>query len=274
MDNPATTGITEGFGLMFYNARWYDPYLNHFTQPDSIVPDPYNPQDWNRYSYARNNPLKYTDPDGHVPCQSGYRCVTPIADRRDLTTWLIAAAIDISNSSDMDAVREAKAIGSGALAWGRFINLVKDGGKYDVKDKILDEIGLDTKIGDNWYEYSTTGNILYGFYGKSVGFTEFELRAGAGAAQLADYNEDPSRGRGPCDLIYFCDTKDDYAAVGFGMHLYDNYYKDDHILTKVDLLNAFDTYPDSDKMALINKPKDYQPRYYEYPVDRFYQKIK
>ena len=23
------------FGLMFYNARWYDPYLNHFTQPDS-----------------------------------------------------------------------------------------------------------------------------------------------------------------------------------------------------------------------------------------------
>jgi hypothetical protein len=53
---------------MFYNARWYDPYLNHFTQPDSIVPDPYNSQDWNRYSYARNNPLKYTDPSGHKVC--------------------------------------------------------------------------------------------------------------------------------------------------------------------------------------------------------------
>ncbi len=66
MDDP-TTGTTEGFGLMFYNARWYDPYLNHFTQPDSIVPDPYNPQDYDRYSYARNNPLKYTDPTGHDP---------------------------------------------------------------------------------------------------------------------------------------------------------------------------------------------------------------
>ncbi len=59
---------TADFGLMYYNARWYDPYLNHMTQPNSIVPDPANPQDWNRYSYARNNPLKYTDPTGHKVC--------------------------------------------------------------------------------------------------------------------------------------------------------------------------------------------------------------
>ena len=29
---------TADFGLMYYNARWYDPYLNHFTQPDTIIP--------------------------------------------------------------------------------------------------------------------------------------------------------------------------------------------------------------------------------------------
>ena len=60
------------FGLMFYNARWYDSYLNRFTQPDSIVPDPYNPQDYDRYSYVRNNPLRYTDPSGHKECD--YKC--------------------------------------------------------------------------------------------------------------------------------------------------------------------------------------------------------
>ena len=53
--------------LLWYGSRHYDPYLNQFTQPDTIVPDLYNPQDWNRYSYARNNPLRYTDPDGHFP---------------------------------------------------------------------------------------------------------------------------------------------------------------------------------------------------------------
>lgn len=40
-------------------------YLNHFTQPDTIVPDPGNSQDYDRYAYARNNPIKYTDPSGH-----------------------------------------------------------------------------------------------------------------------------------------------------------------------------------------------------------------
>ncbi len=55
-------------GLYYYSARWYDPYLNRWAQPDAIIPDPYNPQDWDRYSYVRNNPLKFTDPSGHAAC--------------------------------------------------------------------------------------------------------------------------------------------------------------------------------------------------------------
>ena len=55
-------------GLMDYKARFYSPYLNHFTQPDTIVPEPSNPQAWNKYSYALNNPIRYNDPTGHAPC--------------------------------------------------------------------------------------------------------------------------------------------------------------------------------------------------------------
>ncbi len=51
-------------GLYFYNARWYDPGLGRFIQPDPLVPEPGNPQALNRYAYTLNNPLKYTDPTG------------------------------------------------------------------------------------------------------------------------------------------------------------------------------------------------------------------
>ncbi len=54
--------------LYDYGARAYSPYLNRWLSPDTIVPDPANPQSLNRFSYTRNNPLKYTDPSGHVPC--------------------------------------------------------------------------------------------------------------------------------------------------------------------------------------------------------------
>ncbi|HZX45184.1 MAG TPA: RHS repeat-associated core domain-containing protein, partial [Candidatus Nanoarchaeia archaeon] len=52
--------------LMYYGARYYSPILGRFTQPDTLLQNVYDPQLLNRYSYARNNPLKYTDPSGHA----------------------------------------------------------------------------------------------------------------------------------------------------------------------------------------------------------------
>ena len=42
-------------------------YLNRFLSPDSIIPDPYNPLDYDRYAYGLNNPSRYIDPSGHIP---------------------------------------------------------------------------------------------------------------------------------------------------------------------------------------------------------------
>jgi RHS repeat-associated protein len=50
-----------------YNARYYDPELGRFTQPDTTISDISNPQSYNRYSYCLNDPLRYTDPDGRAP---------------------------------------------------------------------------------------------------------------------------------------------------------------------------------------------------------------
>jgi RHS repeat-associated protein len=63
MDDPITSGTTEGFGLMFFNARWLDPAIGRFAQADSIVPP--GVQGYDRYAYGLNNPSRYTDPTGH-----------------------------------------------------------------------------------------------------------------------------------------------------------------------------------------------------------------
>ena len=48
------------------NGRLYDPVLGRFFSPDNYVQMPDNSQNFNRYSYCLNNPLKYADPSGDV----------------------------------------------------------------------------------------------------------------------------------------------------------------------------------------------------------------
>ncbi len=53
-------------GLDFYVSRFYDPLTAHFTSADTIIPEPGRSQGYDRYSYSNNNPIKYTDPSGHI----------------------------------------------------------------------------------------------------------------------------------------------------------------------------------------------------------------
>jgi GH24 family phage-related lysozyme (muramidase) len=63
------------------------PYINRFLQPDTIIPDPANPQSWNRFSYVLNNPIRFNDPTGHKACETIEECnemgITPSG--KDLT---------------------------------------------------------------------------------------------------------------------------------------------------------------------------------------------
>ena len=55
----------DATGLMYYRARYYSSVLGRFVSADTIVAQAGNPADLNRYSYSRNNPLKFVDPSGH-----------------------------------------------------------------------------------------------------------------------------------------------------------------------------------------------------------------
>ncbi len=52
-------------------------------QPDSLIPDPSNPQAWNRYSYVGNNPVNFNDPTGHKPCGDGEKWECGTGRRQD-----------------------------------------------------------------------------------------------------------------------------------------------------------------------------------------------
>ena len=54
------------FDIINMNGRLYDPVLGRFFSPDNYVQMPDNSQNFNRYSYCLNNPLKYTDPSGNL----------------------------------------------------------------------------------------------------------------------------------------------------------------------------------------------------------------
>jgi RHS repeat-associated protein len=106
--------LDEGMGgLMDYRARFYSPYINHFTQPDTIVPDLLNPQSLNRYAYTLDNPIRYNDPTGH--------CVPLCSGAIGLAVGLVAGAIMYAANNqgeDFDWGELAMAAGAGAIAGG------------------------------------------------------------------------------------------------------------------------------------------------------------
>jgi len=62
--------------------------VGRFISADSIIPDPFNPQAFNRYSYVINAPVKYNDPTGH---SYGYEGISPPTEEQyrewEMRTW-------------------------------------------------------------------------------------------------------------------------------------------------------------------------------------------
>ena len=244
----------DATGLYFYNARYYDPYLNRFLSPDTIVPDPTNPQSLNRYSYVLNNPLRYTDPSGHFPSFNGigdwvkrglsYWALTvdapavteysstgkrtPMPESADnLTTWLID---QMNTNAQSQAVvlmgkywRSQTPQGmAGALAgWNA---LVRGGAIWDFKGDIQlagyeEAYPNNFKIGRETFRYDAFANIHYGFVGRAAGFPELLLTLGAGVNQWQQHHKSNPGLVGPWDT--FWDQPYDHWCVVFGSYLYD-----------------------------------------------------
>jgi len=271
--------LDDSTGLYYYGARYYDAALGRFIQPDTIVPNPVNPQALNRYSYVLNNPLRYTDPTGHREDEgTGYE---PDPNYwLDLTLWLVSEANYDALLFEVQLIRLNNAIGNSgqhgagnkAFAVHMWIQLVQDHGPWDFKVMVERELGQTIRLGDYWFEYSTAGNILYGFNGAAAGFSLQGLHAGAGAAQVLDHL---SRGAELGPPVMFFDTVDDYYAVEFGYQLYKKAYAPDSKMTVSEFNALLVQYEHRDQMALREPPGParavdanwpYSPGYFNGPL--------
>ena len=108
-DSATDLTASNSFGLMFYNARWYDPALGRFAQADTIVPG--GVQGLDRYAYTANNPVRYVDPSGHnwedCGSRTGYRC--QIHMRKVYEVKLNSLIEDITTEVSFQSIEDAQA---------------------------------------------------------------------------------------------------------------------------------------------------------------------
>jgi len=137
-----------GTGLMDYRARFYSVSLGRFVQPDSIIPNPRDPQNWNRFSYVLNNPIRYIDPSGH-------RCKDGNGDCSDITTLLI---------KNLESKYDAKLVGGWSkdelLLLSKALNKAAKyaGGAENLNDVFLDGMQANGYSGDTLIFNNTGGN--------------------------------------------------------------------------------------------------------------------
>ena len=107
-ENPKFTGQIHDIDtdLYYFNARYYDPTLGRFIQADSIIPDVYNPQSVNPYSYVLNNPLKYIDPSGNEPIDPDDEDTIGSPNLENLDGDVSDVVLPGSDSDDIDATLE------------------------------------------------------------------------------------------------------------------------------------------------------------------------
>ncbi|MBI3291261.1 MAG: RHS repeat-associated core domain-containing protein, partial [Elusimicrobia bacterium] len=161
--------LDDSTGLYYFGARYYDPQLGRFIQPDTIVQAPSDPQTLNRYTYCRNNPLIYTDPTGH----SFWRSVG-----RFFRQWVAPVAAAVVAIVVFAAVSSVAGPVAGSLAASMAYSATYNG---------ISTFGANLERGRGFFESYGRGMLAYA--ATAVGGP-----IGGGAASAALVGGDPGRG--------------------------------------------------------------------------------
>jgi hypothetical protein len=220
------------------------------VQADSIIPEPGNPLAWDRYAYANNNPLYYTDPSGHNPllfalavgvvataaigAYIAYDIFTtpaitgpnpPKPTNNDVTGWLVDRLNENSTSTTAQSLEENWANGNiveRAASIKAWVALTKGAGTWDYKpdlieSRIIEQGNSNVVIGGCDTSYQAVANINYGYLASVIGLPSWLAEGGAGAAQVFDHLDNLTDNVGGPGT-YYDDPYDNYW-IRFGYQL-------------------------------------------------------
>ncbi|PWB19379.1 FG-GAP-like repeat-containing protein [Flavobacterium sp. HTF] len=200
----------QSVGIINMNGRLYDPKLHRFLQPDNNIQDLFNSQNYNRYGYVMNNPLKYTDQTGeiwdlvlgfffssyvHGGAASGGQANLFKWDSNAWTSAFSGAASSAGSflassytssvaNNYLDNYNNKPVLGVSAIGPGYdmplFANNSKDNNSFDFKaaNNISDKRSLIEQYSDHprepYDEYDPTGGILT-VAGTGIAFGEYKM---------------------------------------------------------------------------------------------------
>lgn len=95
-------------GLVYMQARYYDPAVGRFISTDPVGPAPGNGFNFNRFAYANNNPVVNLDPSGRDCVSSNGRttCTIPVTGSHIPVRISFPTPAGVSGTQKTSALRE------------------------------------------------------------------------------------------------------------------------------------------------------------------------
>jgi RHS repeat-associated protein len=162
--------------LINMNGRMYDPILGMFISPDNYIQSASTTQNFNRYAYCLNNPLKYSDPSGDsfiIPIflafnQAAYEAVN--SDKGFLGLWAKYSVINIGTKyfSGQAGQEVSSVLGTASTFGGYVLNGAITGASEGIVGGVFHGASNAWMNGTSFGQGLQTG-LIEGGYGAALG---------------------------------------------------------------------------------------------------------